>query len=177
MPSSPCSTCTYTRSSIILSSFLDEHLKAVLLQDNPSIKAIAEYILSKSAGDPSLQHTPDYPWPRCPITPWPYLQRTPRKYAGRKSYQTCIAYSRTKYNGRATMVNHTISVISWRSREHTRSPTTRRRPHRRHLSTRNGEKALQHHLLWHACFRPTMRIYVYRRYAMLCPRLCAARRY
>ena len=56
MPSSPCSTCTYTRSSIILSSFLDEHLKAVLLQDNPSIKAITEYILAKSAGDPSLHN-------------------------------------------------------------------------------------------------------------------------
>jgi protein BCP1 len=57
MPSSPCSTCTYTRSSLILSSFLDEHLKTIFLQDNPSIKAIAEYILSKSAGDPSLHDT------------------------------------------------------------------------------------------------------------------------
>ena len=34
-----------------------KHLKAVLLQDNPSIRAIAEYILSKSAGDPSLHDT------------------------------------------------------------------------------------------------------------------------
>jgi protein BCP1 len=58
MPSSPCSTCTYTRSSfLVLSSLLNEHLKAVLLQDNPSIRAIAEYILSKSAGDPSLHDT------------------------------------------------------------------------------------------------------------------------
>jgi protein BCP1 len=55
MPSSPCSTCTYTRSSFIFSS-VNEHLKAVFLQDNPSIKAIAEYILSKSAGDPSLHN-------------------------------------------------------------------------------------------------------------------------
>jgi len=29
----------------------------VLLQDNPSIRALAEYILSKSAGDPSLHDT------------------------------------------------------------------------------------------------------------------------
>ncbi len=33
------------------------HLKAVLLQGDPSIRAIAEYILSKSAGDPSLHDT------------------------------------------------------------------------------------------------------------------------
>ena len=38
-------------------SSVNEHLKAVLLQDNPSIKAIAEYILLKSAGDPSLHNT------------------------------------------------------------------------------------------------------------------------
>jgi protein BCP1 len=41
---------------LILSSFLNEHLKAGL-QDNPSIQAIAEYILVKSAGDPSLHDT------------------------------------------------------------------------------------------------------------------------
>ena len=56
IPSSQCSICTYTRSSFILSSFLNERLKA-LLQDNPSIKAITAYILSKSAGDPSLHDT------------------------------------------------------------------------------------------------------------------------
>jgi hypothetical protein len=69
------------------------------------------------------------------------------------------------------MVNHTISVISWCSREHTPSPTKMMRPHRRHLSSRNGEKALRRHLLRHACFRSIMRIRVYRRYAMLYPRL------
>jgi protein BCP1 len=57
MPSSPCLTCTYTRSSSILLFLPDKQLNAVSLQDNPSIKAIAEYILSKSAGDPSLHDT------------------------------------------------------------------------------------------------------------------------
>lgn len=57
MPFSPFSTCTYTRSSSILLSFLNEHLNAALLQDNPSIKAITEYVLSKSAGHPSLHNT------------------------------------------------------------------------------------------------------------------------
>jgi protein BCP1 len=42
---------------LILSSFLNEHLKAGFLQDNPSIKAIAEYVLSKSAGNPPLHDT------------------------------------------------------------------------------------------------------------------------
>lgn len=41
---------------IILSSFLNEQLKTGL-QDNPSIQALAEYILVKSAGDPSLHNT------------------------------------------------------------------------------------------------------------------------
>ena len=58
MLSSPCSTCTFTRSPFTLPLYLSSIsvLKAVL-QDNPSIKAIAEYILSKSACDPSLHNT------------------------------------------------------------------------------------------------------------------------
>lgn len=53
----PCSTCISTRSSLIVSPFLSpiSVLKAIL-QDNPSIKAIAEYVLSKSACDPPLHN-------------------------------------------------------------------------------------------------------------------------
>jgi protein BCP1 len=46
----------FTRSASVDSLFVDQTNPKFAFQDNPSIKAITEYIISKSAADPSLHN-------------------------------------------------------------------------------------------------------------------------